>query len=77
MPYKSKDRKTGELFKELFPYGGQPDANNRWMKLSELIPWDESEDIYRKYFSSLGRRDSSIQFKQVAQEVRGRILSQI
>lgn len=54
--YRSKDYKTLPLFPELFPLGGRLSAENRWMKLKELIPWDELEEIYRRYFSEdLGR----------------------
>lgn len=28
---------------------------NRWIKLHDLVPWDELEAIYGKYFSRLGR----------------------
>ncbi|MEW6040791.1 MAG: transposase, partial [Elusimicrobiota bacterium] len=53
---------TGELFKELFPYGGQLNPDNQWIKLEELVPWAELEEIYRKYFSHLGRpgKDSQL-----------------
>jgi hypothetical protein len=49
--YKPKDRQTLPLFPELFPLGGGLRADNRWMKLSELIPWGELEELYRGYFS--------------------------
>ncbi len=55
MSYKSKDRLTGNMFKELLPYGGKLNMENRWIKLHDLIPWTELEGIYRKYFSALGR----------------------
>ena len=55
MCYKSKDRETGNLFIELLPFGGQLNCDNRWMKLHDLVPWKELEEIYRKYFSHLGR----------------------
>jgi len=62
MSYRSKDRKTGNLFSELLPFGGQLNPENRWIKLHSLVPWGELEDIYRKYFSSLGRpgKDSQL-----------------
>ena len=62
MSYKIKDRKTGNLFSELLPYGGKLNPNNRWMKLHDLIPWEELENIYKKYFSDLGRpgKDSQL-----------------
>jgi len=53
--YKSKDRKTIPLFPELFPFGGKLDENNRWLRIAELIPWEELEDEYRRYFSDVGR----------------------
>jgi hypothetical protein len=28
----------------LLPFGGQLSSDNRWIKLAELIPWDELED---------------------------------
>lgn len=33
------------------PFGGKLDGNNRWVKLSQLIPWDEIEKIYKDNFS--------------------------
>ncbi len=30
--YKIKDRATGLLFKELLPFSGKLDENNRWLK---------------------------------------------
>lgn len=62
MSYKSKDRRTGNLFSELLPFGGKLNPENRWMKLHDIIPWEELEEIYRKYFSDLGRpgKDSQL-----------------
>lgn len=53
--YKIKDRKTKSLFSELFPFGGELDKSNRWLKISELIPWDQLEQSYMSYFSDRGR----------------------
>ena len=54
--YRPKDRKTPPLFPELFPLGGGLNADNRWIKLGGLIPWERLEEIYRGYFSEgLGR----------------------
>ena len=54
--YRRKDRETGYLFAELFPFGGKLNGNNRWLKIADLIPWDELEDEYEKYFSErMGR----------------------
>jgi len=46
MSYRSKDRQTGNLFAELLPFGGKLNPDNRWMKLHDLIPWKELEEIY-------------------------------
>ena len=53
--YRGKDRQTLPLFPELFPFGGQLDAENRWLKIEPLIPWEEIESKYSKYFSDIGR----------------------
>jgi hypothetical protein len=53
--YRGKDRKTLPLFAELFPFGGQLDPENRWIKIEPLIPWEEIESKYSKYFSDIGR----------------------
>jgi len=55
MSYKRKDRHTQELFTELFPYGGKLDNNNRWLKISRMMPWEELEKRYATYFSDRGR----------------------
>lgn len=49
--YRGKDRETGYLFAELFPFGGKLNPDNRWLRIAELIPWDELEGEYRKHFS--------------------------
>lgn len=50
------------MFKELLPFGGRLNPENRWIKMHDLIPWDELEGIYGKYFSRLGRpgKDSQL-----------------
>lgn len=37
----------------VFPYG-QLDANNEWVKLAELVPWEEAEEAYAKQFVNNG-----------------------
>lgn len=54
--YRKKDHETMPLFPELFPLGGGLRADNRWMKLGRLIPWNQMEEVYREYFSDrMGR----------------------
>jgi len=53
--YRGKDRNTLPLFPELFPFGGQLDPDNRWLKIIQLLPWDDIECSYMKKFSARGR----------------------
>ena len=34
------------------PFGGKLNSNNRWIKLSEVIPWEKVEEIYSKNFTN-------------------------
>lgn len=45
---------SGQLSFEKFylPFGGKFSGENRWVKLAELIPWDEVELKYTQKFSS-------------------------
>ena len=47
--YKSKKQITIEEFKT--PFEIKLDKENRWAKLSEMIPWDELSDIYYQSLS--------------------------
>ena len=38
------------IFKDLNPYSGQIDQDNRWIKLAELVPWEQMDAIYRRHF---------------------------
>lgn len=53
--YRGKDRNTKYLFEELFPFGGKLNENNRWLRIAEMIPWEELEEDYSKFFSHTGR----------------------
>lgn len=53
--YRGRDRQTKPLFDELFPFGGKLDSENRWLKISALIPWEKLEIRYQSYFSTRGR----------------------
>ena len=53
--YRGKDRGENYLFKELMPFGGQLEKENRWLKIKEMIPWAELEGTYATYFSHRGR----------------------
>jgi hypothetical protein len=59
--YRSKDRKTISFFPDLFPFGGRLNERNPWLRIAELIPWEEMEEEYAKHFSDLGRPASDCQ----------------
>jgi hypothetical protein len=59
--YRRKDRKTLPLFAELFPFGGKLNESNRWLRIAELIPWEELEEEYAKHFSDVGRPGTDAQ----------------
>jgi hypothetical protein len=37
------------------PFGGHLNPDNRWVKLAELIPWDEFEQSYADQFAASGQ----------------------
>lgn len=45
--YKKSNKKQLSFF---LPFGGQLDPENRWVKLSEIIPWDAIEEKYAELF---------------------------
>ncbi len=54
--YTPIDDKTRSLFPDFFHFGSSLDASNRWLKLSEVIPWGRMDELYRKYFSETAGR---------------------
>jgi hypothetical protein len=50
-----KEPKGQLSFEDFYlPFGGHLNGENRWVKLAQLIPWEEFEDEYAKYFSDNG-----------------------
>ncbi|NSW92503.1 MAG: IS5/IS1182 family transposase, partial [Firmicutes bacterium] len=47
-------RPTGQMVIEDFvlPFEGKLDANNRWVKLAKIIPWEQIENEYADLFPS-------------------------
>jgi len=43
--YKKADRAQLSIEEFYLPFGGQLNADNRWVKLARLMPWDLVEDI--------------------------------
>ncbi len=48
--YKSSRQLTLDGFH--MPFGGKLNPKNRWVKLSEIIPWDDFAQIYYRQMSS-------------------------
>lgn len=46
--YRKRDREQLTLDDFILPFGGRLKEDNRWVKLSRMIPWDYVEDIYAK-----------------------------
>jgi hypothetical protein len=48
--YRKPDEKQFSFYDFILPFGGHLDGNNRWVKLSELIPWEQFEAEYAGLF---------------------------
>lgn len=44
--YRKRDRAQLTLDEFILPFGGKLKADNRWVKLTSMIPWDYVEDLY-------------------------------
>jgi len=50
--YKKADREQLSVEEFFLPFGGQLNADNRWVRLARLMPWDLVEDIYAEKFKN-------------------------
>lgn len=48
--YRREHRELASFEDFFLPFGGKLSGENRWIKLAELIPWDELEDDYVAQF---------------------------
>ena len=46
--YRKRDREQLYIEDFVLPFGGKLRADNRWVKLAKMIPWDYVEDVYAK-----------------------------
>lgn len=53
--YQAKDRLTTPMFGDMFDFESKLDKDNRWLKISKLIPWTDLERLYESRHSSTGR----------------------
>jgi len=49
--YRQQDKEQLGIEDYFLPFEGQLDSENRWVKLSKLMPWDYIEEVYSKGFS--------------------------
>lgn len=52
--YRKRDRKQVSIDEFITPFGGKLSLDNRWVKLSQVIPWDRIEDRYAAKFGKCG-----------------------
>jgi IS5 family transposase len=52
--YRKRDREQITIDDFIVPFGGKLRADNRWVKLSKVIPWDKIEDRYAEKFGKCG-----------------------
>ena len=52
--YRKRNREQVSLDDFIPPFGGKLLADNRWVKLARVIPWDRIEDRYARRFGKCG-----------------------
>lgn len=52
--YRKRNRDQVTIDGFIPPFGGKLAADNRWVKLGGIIPWDRIEDRYAKEFGKCG-----------------------
>jgi hypothetical protein len=50
--YKKRDKEQMTIYDFILPFGGKLQAENRWVKMAALMPWDMIEDIYAASFKA-------------------------
>jgi hypothetical protein len=53
--YRQESPKQQSFEDFYLPFGGHLNPNNRWIRLAELIPWDEFEASYAEQFAQSGQ----------------------
>jgi len=56
--YRKRDKAQLTMDEFFIPFGDGLDANNRWVKIARIIPWDFIEEEYAKNFSDESGRPS-------------------
>ena len=53
--YRQESSKQFNFEDFYLPFGGHLNPKNRWVRLADLIPWDEFEDSYADQFAQSGQ----------------------
>jgi transposase, IS5 family len=53
--YRQESPKQQSFEDFYLPFGGHLNPNNRWIRLAQLIPWDEFEASYAEQFAQSGQ----------------------
>jgi hypothetical protein len=61
--YRTSTPKPGSVENFELPFGGQLSDDNRWVKLADLIPWEELESEYAQQFSAGDLRPSRFEWR--------------
>ena len=56
--YRKRDNAQRSMEEFYIPFGDGLAANNRWVKIARIIPWDFIEEEYAKNFSEVSGRPS-------------------
>ena len=49
--YRKEDKKQLTMEEFMLPFGGYLSADNRWVRMAKLMPWDTIEEEYAKSMS--------------------------
>ncbi len=74
-PHYRREHRHQLPFEDFFlPFGGKLTGDNRWIKLAELVPWDELEDDYASQFcKGFGARAKPFQMALGALIIKARL----
>jgi hypothetical protein len=48
--YRKRDKEQMTIYDFILPFGGKLQAENRWVKMAQIMPWDMIEDLYAASF---------------------------
>jgi transposase, IS5 family len=61
--YRKRNKEQLTIADFSIPFSGELSAENRWIKLASLIPWNELEDQYVKQFNQGGMGSPAKQYR--------------